>query len=148
MNPDALRPQLVHFFHQRPVLLAYLFGSQTTGRTHAESDIDVAVLLNASLTAEERFAERLTLIGALSRLLSTDNVDVVILNEAPPLLAFEALRNGVLLYCSNENARVEFQVCTLRTYEDTAPLRQVLLEAMAERIKTGTFGKPVLTSHR
>jgi predicted nucleotidyltransferase len=148
MNPDVLRLQLARFFHQRPVLLAYLFGSQTTGQTHAESDIDVAVLLDASLTADERFAARLTLIGALSLLLGTDNVDVVILNEAPPLLAYEVLRNGALLSCADENARVEFQVRTLRTYEDTAPLRQLLSEAMAERIKTGTFGKPVVTSRR
>ena len=62
MNPDILRPQLECFFRQRPVLLAYLFGSQTTGYTHAESDIDVAVLLDASLTPNERFAERLYFI--------------------------------------------------------------------------------------
>jgi predicted nucleotidyltransferase len=148
MDPDVLRLHLAHLFHQHPVLLAYLFGSQTTGQTHAESDIDVAVLLHASLTADERFAERLTLIDALARLLGTDNIDVVILNEAPPLLAYEALRNGVLLYCADENARVEFQVRTLRTYEDTAPLRQMLSEAMAERIKAGAFGKPVLISRR
>lgn len=148
MNLDVLRPQLAHLFHQHPVLLAYLFGSQTTGRTHADSDIDVAVLLNASLTPDARFAERLTLIDALSRLLGTDNVDVVILNEAPPLLAYEALRSGVLLYCTDENARVEFQVHTLRLYEDTAPLRQLLATAMAERIKAGTFGKPVLPPRR
>ena len=148
MNPDVLRPQLACLFRQRPVLLTYLFGSQTTGHTHAESDIDVAVLLDASLTADERFAERLTLIDALSRLLGTDNVDVVILNEASPLLAYEVLRSGVLLYCTDDNARVEFQVCTLRTYEDTAPLRQILATAMAERIKAGTFGKPVWTRRR
>jgi predicted nucleotidyltransferase len=130
------------------VLLAYLFGSQTTGQTHAASDIDVAVLLATSLTADERFAIRLTLIGALSCHLGTDNVDVVILNEASPLLAYAVLRNGVLLYCSDEDTRVEFQVRTLRTYEDTAPLRRLLAEAMAERIRTGTFGKPVLTSRQ
>jgi predicted nucleotidyltransferase len=148
MNADVLRPQLEHLFHQHPVLLAYLFGSQATGRTHADSDIDVAVLLNASLTPDERFAERLTLIGALSRLLGTDNVDMVILNEASPLLAYEVLRSGVLLYCSDDNTRVEFQVCTLRTYEDTAPLRQILATAMAERLKAGTFGKPIWTPRR
>ena len=84
---DILHPQLTHFFRQRPVQLAYLFGSQATGYTHTESDVDVAVLLDAALTADERFTERLACIGALSHLFGTDNVDVVILNEAPPLLA-------------------------------------------------------------
>jgi predicted nucleotidyltransferase len=126
------------------VQLAYLFGSQVTGCTHAESDVDVAVLLAASLTADERFTARLTLIGALAHLFGTDQVDVVVLNEASPLLAYEVLHNGVLLYCPDDNVRVDFQVRALCAYEDTAPLRTLLAEAMVERLKTGTFGKPAL----
>ncbi len=143
----ALAPRLQHLFLQHRLPLAYLFGSQAAGLTHAESDVDVAVLLNESLTADERFAARLTLIGELSRIFRTDNVDVVILNDAPPLLAYEVLRGGVLLYSADERVRVEFQVHTLRSYEDTEPLRCILAEALADRIKAGTFGKPVLTKN-
>ena len=145
MHVDTLRPHLESLFRQHPVHLAYLFGSQATGRTHAESDVDIAVLLDASLTADERFTERLTLIGALSHLFGTDSVDVVVLNEASPLLAYEVLRNGVLLYCPDDDTRVDFQVRALHAYEDTAPLRNLLAEAMVERLKVGTFGQPVLT---
>jgi hypothetical protein len=53
----------------------------------------------------------------------------------------------VLLYCIEENARIAFQVRTLLAYEDTAPLRHLLAEAIAERVKAGTFGKPVLTKN-
>lgn len=143
-----VRPRLKRLLRQRPVLLTYLFGSQATGKTHAESDVDVGVLFEHSLTPEERFAERLTLIGALSRLFGTDHVDVVVLNESPPLVAYEALRNGVLLYCADEEARVEFQVSTMRKYEDTAPLRRILSEALAARLETGTFGEPVMRRDR
>ena len=142
MDMDALGPQLESLFRQHPVQLAYLFGSHATGCTHAESDVDIAVLLAASLTAEERFTVRLTLIGALSHLFGTDYVDVVVLNEASPLLAYEVLRNGVLLYCPDDNTRVDFQVRALCAYEDTAPLRTLLAEALVERLKAGTFGKP------
>jgi predicted nucleotidyltransferase len=144
MHLDTIHPQLERLFRQCPVQLAYLFGSQATGHTHTDSDVDIAVLLDDRLTVDERFAERLALIGALSQALRTDTVDVVILNEASPLLAYEVLHHGVLLYCAEENARVEFQVRTLLAYEDTAPLRRLLAEAMAERVKAGTFGKPVL----
>ena len=144
MHVDTLRPQLASLFQQHPVQLAYLFGSQATGWTHAESDVDIAVLLEASLTADERFTEQLTLIGALSDLFGTDHVDVVVLNEASPLLAYEVLHTGVLLYCPNDDTRVDFQVRALCAYEDTAPLRNLLAEAMVERLKAGTFGKPVL----
>ena len=144
MNLENLRSTLKEELQQYPVLFAYVFGSQATGRTHPESDIDLGMFLEGSIRPEQRHALRLKLLGMLSRILKTDKVDLVILNEAPPLLAYEVLRTGLLVYCSNENARVEFQVRTLQAYEETIPLRRILSEAMAERLKTGAFGKPVL----
>src|SRR5215471_9426053 len=148
MDLDAFRQPLQCLFQQHPVRLAYLFGSQATRRTHPGSDVDVAVLLDESLTPDEHFAERLKLLGDLSRIFGTDDVDLVTLNEAPPLLAYETLRHGILLYCADAQTRIEFQVRTLRAYEDTIPLRRILSEAMAARLKAGTFGKPVLTNNR
>ena len=94
MDLDAFRQPLQGLFQQHPVRLAYLFGSQATQRTHPSSDIDVAMLLDESLTPDERFAERLKLLGDLSRIFGTDHVDLVMLNEASPLLAYETLRHG------------------------------------------------------
>jgi len=140
---DSLSPELEGLFRERPVRLAYLFGSMATGRTHAGSDVDIAVLLDESLTADARFAERLELIGRLSRIFRTDGVDVAVLNDAGPVLAYEVLRSGILLFSVDEETRVEFQVRALRVYEDTRPLREVLARAMAARLEAGTFGKPV-----
>jgi predicted nucleotidyltransferase len=148
MDLDAFRQPLQCLFQQHPVRLAYLFGSQATRRTHPSSDVDIAVLLDESLTSDERFAERLRLLGDLSCLLGTDHVDLVMLNEAPPLLAYETLRHGILLYCADAQTRIEFQVRTLRAYEDTIPLRRILAEAMVARLKAGTFGKPISTQNR
>jgi hypothetical protein len=148
MDVDTFRQPLQCLFQQHPVRLAYLFGSQATQCTHPSSDVDVAVLLDESLTPDERFTEQLRLLGDLSRRFSTDHVDLVMLNEAPPLLAYETLRHGVLLYCADALTRIEFQVRTLRAYEDTIPLRRILSEAMGARLKAGTFGKPVLTKNR
>ena len=148
MDLDAFRQPLQGLFQQYPVRLAYIFGSQATQLTHSSSDIDVAVLLDESLAPDERFAERLRLLGDLSCIFGTDHVDLVLLNEAPPLLAYETLRHGVLLYCADAQTRIEFQVRTLRAYEDTIPRRRILSEAMVARLKAGTFGQPVLTKNR
>jgi predicted nucleotidyltransferase len=148
MNLDAFHQPLQGLFQQHPVRLAYLCGSQATRRTHPNSDVDIAVLLDESLTLDERFAERVQLLDDLSRIFGTDQVDLVILNEASPLLAYETLLHGVLLYCADAQTRIEFQVRTLRAYEDTIPLRRILSEAMVARLKAGTFGKPVLTKNR
>jgi hypothetical protein len=63
-------------------------------------------------------------------------------------LAYETLRHGVLLDYADAQTRIEFQVRTLRAYEDTIPLRRILSEAMVARLKAGTFGKPVSTKKR
>ena len=144
MNLDALQPQLELLFREHAILLAYVFGSRATGHVHPESDVDVAVLVDEALSADERYSERLALTGELSRLFRCDQVDVVILNEAAPLLAYEALRNGARVYSISEDVRIQFQIRTLRAYEDTSSLRRILSEAMAERVRAGSFGKPVL----
>ena len=81
------------------VLAAYLFGSHAAGRPHRESDVDVAVLLSRSLDAPARFAVRVRLASELPSLLGGRDVDVVVLNDAPPPLRapHRAGRSGALL---------------------------------------------------
>lgn len=136
-------PELRIAFRRFGVQLAYLFGSQAAGRTHAESDVDVAVLFAEDLAQSERETEQLALIGECMRVWSTDDVDLVVLNDAPPLLAYEVLRGGKMLYAASEDTRIEFQVRTVLRYEDTRPLRRILAQAMRERLEEGRFGKRV-----
>ena len=144
-----LRAQLAGLFERYPVRLAYLFGSQATGRARADSDVDVAVLADERLSNDERFQLRLDLIGAVGQALRTDAVDVVLLNDASPVLAYEVLRNGTLLYCASEEERIGYQVRALLQLEDTAPLRRLLTEAQRERLRTGRFGRaPVPKARR
>ena len=88
------------------VVSAYLFGSHAAERAHRESDVDVAVLLRHSAldSAAARFEERLRLIGLLSQALRTSAVDVVVLNDAPPLLGRRIVTEGQRVFCSDEEA--------------------------------------------
>jgi predicted nucleotidyltransferase len=85
------------------VISAYLFGSQSSGRPHAESDIDIAVLLewSAHPTGRERFEVRLDLLGLLAEPLGTDRVDLVVLNDLPPLFARRIVTEGQRFFCAN-----------------------------------------------
>lgn len=67
----------------------YLFGSEAEGRAHRESDIDLAVLLDPALPggADARFEVRLRLIGRIEPLLAGRPLDLMILNDCPPLFA-------------------------------------------------------------
>jgi predicted nucleotidyltransferase len=82
---------------------AYLFGSHVAGRAHRESDIDVAVLLEwkAFPTAKSRFEEQLRLSTRLGEALGTSRIDLVVLNDAPPLLGRHIVTVGERTFCSD-----------------------------------------------
>jgi len=81
----------------------YLFGSRASGRTHRQSDVDLAVLLdrNAHPTPRDRFEERLLLITRLSEASPGSEIDLVVLNDAPPLLARRIVTGGRCLFCAD-----------------------------------------------
>ena len=74
---------------------AYFFGSIPEGREHRQSDVDVGVLLDRSVfpAAEDRFDARLVLLGLLTRATGRE-VDLVVLNDAPPHLARHIMFSG------------------------------------------------------
>ena len=98
------------YFDGSDVAAAFLFGSHARGRPHRESDVDIAVLLE-SADPTERFDSRLRLIGALADVLqiSADRVDVVVLNDAPPLVGREVIRTGLVLISHNPERLREFE---------------------------------------
>lgn len=101
-----------------PVLTAYLFGSVAKGHPGPLSDYDFAVHLEPGLTSEQKFRYKLDLITRLTKALRQDNVDVVLLNDAPPLLAHRILKEGIVLFCRDPRARVRKEFELLTAYLD------------------------------
>ena len=77
------------------VVSAYLFGSEAQGRAHRESDVDVGVLLDRRVFPREadRFEARLRLTGRLQAAVGRE-VDIVVLNDAPPQLVRHIMTGG------------------------------------------------------
>ena len=105
-TPDSA---LREFFHRvRPVGVAsvYLYGSAARGQAHAESDVDVAVLLDRACfpLREQRAEERVRLTGELIHVLGNNDVDLVMLNDVPPGLGRHAITEGVRLYLADHEA--------------------------------------------
>ncbi|HEX5761299.1 MAG TPA: nucleotidyltransferase domain-containing protein [Thermoanaerobaculia bacterium] len=121
------------------IVSAYLFGSHAAGRSHRESDIDVAVLLDWQRhpTRQERFAARLRLIGELAHALRTreDRLDIVILNDLPPLFGRSIVWDGVRFFCADPEADRAHTVQVQLRAADLAPwlerMRKLKLEALA-----------------
>ena len=117
---DALaRPLTEALSAREDVLFAYLFGSQASGRAHPRSDVDLAVWLSEPYDRAS-FAPLLGLIGAATGALRRDDVDVVILNEAPLRLAFEIL-GGKLLFSRDEDTRIRAEAAIMSRYHDRLP---------------------------
>jgi len=77
------------------VLEAYLFGSQATGRAQPHSDIDVAVYVDSPRASHSGFGYRAELTTALMSALHSNAIDVVLLNQADPVLYHRVLRDGI-----------------------------------------------------
>ncbi len=77
------------------VASAYLFGSAAEGRSHRESDLDIGVLLRWRSLPErsDRFEAGIRLAGRLQALLAQP-VDLVVLNDVPPLFGRHVVTEG------------------------------------------------------
>ena len=125
---------------QPDVIAAYLFGSLAEGRAAPHSDVDTAILFaNASdpLAVGDR---QLQLMGELERFTDRE-VDVVILNTAPPILQNQVLRHGRLLYERNQRARVDFEVRAGQVYADRQPMHRFFKHALFSEIKEERLGE-------
>lgn len=113
---DALRDALAE--HPR-IRYALVFGSTARGVAHAGSDVDVAVGLEgrASLGALELG----DLIARLERACGRA-IDVVVVNEAPPGLAYRVFRDGQVIVDKDHRTLVEHKTRAILEYLDFRPI--------------------------
>jgi predicted nucleotidyltransferase len=116
------------------IAYALLFGSRGRGRGHAGSDADVAVGLarGAVLSATE--------IGDLISRLETaagQTVDLVLLDEAPPGLAYRIFRDGRVILEKDRKALVERKARAILEYLDFKPVEDEFARAVLQAGQRG-----------
>lgn len=139
--PEEIFEKIRKYLYSREEVAAgYIFGSLASGNVRSQSDIDVAVLLNNNVDQGDCGRIKLSIANDLMRLLSFEGIDVVILNTAPPLLAHEVMKKGILLCSKDEATRIQYIVAATRRYLDTIHLRAVQDRILHEKIRRGSFG--------
>jgi predicted nucleotidyltransferase len=123
------------------VVAVSLVGSQARGQVAPLSDIDLGVWHDPGLDSAARLRLRLDLAAAAVSALGTEEVDVVLLNGATPLLRHRAIRDGRRLVERDPKARVRFEARALLDYLDTKPLRDELARGQRHRLEEGRFGR-------
>ena len=124
---------------QSDVVAGYIFGSVAQGRARPGSDVDVAVLLSDDLDGEAQFRRQLRLGTEVEEAIGR-RTDLVVLNDAPPLLQHQVLKHGRLVFERDRAARVEFEVRAGKIYADLKPMRRFFQEALFREIQEVGLG--------
>ncbi|EYE89530.1 nucleotidyltransferase [Fervidicella metallireducens AeB] len=105
------------------IIVAYLFGSCHTKKITPLSDIDFAVLFDYSLTKEEMQKLEQEIFLKITDVLKTDEIDFVILNNAPLSMKYGVIKNKEIIYYSNKLKVVDFESSIVTRYLDFKPIR-------------------------
>lgn len=125
------------FCENRPeIIVAYLFGSRARGNSGPLSDIDLAFLVKSSLINERDYPYGYSadLMAELMGLFKTNELDAIVLNDAPPLLKFQVIYHGQVIFSRSEEKRLAFHVKAFNEYQDIRPMVAVQHEYMLKRL--------------
>ena len=122
------------FEREGEIIAGYLFGSFAKGTDSHSSDVDVALLLADDTGPDTHTDLAGRYQGNLSELLGRE-VDVVILNEAPPFLKFQIFRHGQRLFDRDQKRSGHFIAVSLIEYFDFEPLKRSMEERIIQRLK-------------
>jgi len=111
------------------VRLAVAFGSAVDGTARPDSDLDLGVSL------ADGHGEVLAVLAVEIERAIGRPVDLVSLDDAPPLLRFEIARDGLLLVERVPQAWTDFRARAMIDWWDWAPTARMMHSVMAERVR-------------
>src|SRR2546425_893297 len=135
MNLFERQSRLNQLFTQSPVNAAYLAGT-LSGRTafgHL-TDIDIAILLMEQIKSDQFLDYQLYFFSELAKRLESDNIDVVILNQASLLLKLQVIKYGQILFSRDEKQRVSFETKAVMDYLDFKKFDDIQNQALSRRL--------------
>lgn len=140
--PQAVLDTIIEVLDRRQEILeAYLFGSQARGDASARSDVDIAVYIDREREPPSIWGYAAELITDLMAALGHNRIDVVVLNDAPPLLYHRVLRDGQRLLSRDLAATTTREGQAISRYCDFLPQLQKISRELARNITDGRFGR-------
>ena len=109
------------------IAYAILFGSRGRGTAHGQSDTDLAVGLAKGVRLST--GELGDLVSRLEAA-AGGRVDLVLLDEARPGLAYRVFRDGRVVFERDRLALVERKARAILEYLDFRPIEQVFAQAV------------------
>lgn len=115
--------------------LVVLFGSYARGEEVGNGDVDIGIRY---FERPEGAEEEISLIWSLEESLNQSNIDLVVINDANPLLLFEIASEGIPLYEREKGVFDQFVSYAVMRNNDAKKfyeLEREYLEGVRERSK-------------
>jgi predicted nucleotidyltransferase len=100
------------------VVAVFAFGSFASGKLNPLSDLDFAVLLSKKMSRRECFDKHLDLIGLFTEIFRTEEIDLVLLNDAPLRFAYKIIATGKRICCNDRLELSDFVEKNRKLYLD------------------------------
>ncbi len=135
MNLFEKQSRLNQLFTQSPVNAAYLAGSLSSRTSFGHlTDVDIAILLMEQIKSDQFLDYQLYFFSELAKRLESDNIDVVILNQASLLLKLQVIKYGQILFSRDEKQRVSFETKAVMDYLDFKKFDDIQNQALSRRL--------------
>ena len=135
--PD-LHPVLETLQRRAEVVAVVLFGSHARGEARPDSDVDVGVVLLPEwfqrLSRAGAAKVVLQIIEECGRVARHMELDMVVLNAAHPLAAWDAMRHGRALWIRDRSALLSFGLWAAGREEDWEHLHTIEMREVRRRL--------------
>ena len=112
------------------ITFAYIFGSYAQGKIRVDSDIDIAIYLEKKIDIETYLEIKMYLSETCKR-----EIDLIILNDATPLLKYEIYKKSILLFTRDRTIETSYKVKTLFEYNDIKRYLDLSYDRTIDRLK-------------
>lgn len=126
-DSETYLKKLVRKYHLQLLLL---FGSQAEGTQHKRSDFDIAYSASKDLD----LMEEAQLIVVLAPVVKSENIDLVNIKTAPPLLLHAIFQNPKILYANDSYVFPNLRAYAFKRYVEARPLLRIRSERLKEII--------------
>jgi predicted nucleotidyltransferase len=107
------------------IIFAYIFGSYADRTANNLSDIDIAVYLDK---IKPDFDDYLTIHSHISRLIKTNSLDLLILNNVKNLILLDSIvRQGIVICDKDREKRFHFELSVIHSAIDFKEHRRAII---------------------
>lgn len=129
-NMDIIKKCKSILMDYEDIIFAYIFGSYVQGKMRADSDIDIAIYLGKKMDIETYLEIKMHLSDACKR-----EVDLIVLNDAIPLLKYQIYKNNISLFIRDKTIETRYKVKTLFEYSDMKRYLDLSYNKTIDRLK-------------